>query len=222
MSMLTIGLATIEALGIAGFLFLKGKKNSGGGSGVIESYDAELATKQGLLARFEAVVPGLVDSSQMIERLREMILVRESLKAERGRVTITQAELETIEVRLRELDEIARELEASALETKEELKILQKKERELTQKNDTLKGQIAQSLTDLDQVIGQIELTAQMQEQIANIKAEMARTDVQIATLLSGIQEGNEQYFILKRRYDALDIEYAQLYEKFSEQQSAG
>jgi hypothetical protein len=33
------------------------------------------------------------------------------------------------------------------------------------------------------------------------------------------IQKGNDQYFILKKRYDALDIEYAQLYEKFAEQQ---
>jgi chromosome segregation ATPase len=222
MSMIVIGLAVVEALGVAGLLFVKGQRNSGGNEGVLESYEAELATKQSLVARFDTVVPNLVESSQIIARLREMILARESLKAERGRVTITQAELETIEVRLRELDEIARELEASALETKEELKILQKKERELTQKNETLKGQIAQSLTDLDQVIGQIEMTAQMQEQIASIKAELTRTDAQIATLFTAIQEGNEQYFILKRRYDALDIEYAQLYEKFSEQQSAG
>jgi hypothetical protein len=31
------------------------------------------------------------------------------------------------------------------------------------------------------------------------------------------IEAGNEQYFILKQVYDALDIEYAQLYEKFAD-----
>ena len=71
----------------------------------------------------------------------------------------------------------------------------------------------------LDEIISQIELTAQMQEQVARARAELVRTEEQIQTLLTQIQEGNEQYFVLKKRFDALDIEYAQLYEKFSEQQ---
>jgi chromosome segregation ATPase len=58
-----------------------------------------------------------------------------------------------------------------------------------------------------------------MQEQITRAKSELLKTEQQIQTLLEEIQAGNEQYFILKKRFDALDIEYAQLYEKFAEQQ---
>jgi len=38
-----------------------------------------------------------------------------------------------------------------------------------------------------------------------------------LSALLLQVEQGNEQYFQMKKRYDALDIEYAQLYEKFSE-----
>jgi acyl carrier protein phosphodiesterase len=37
--------------------------------------------------------------------------------------------------------------------------------------------------------------------------------------MLNQIQDTNEQYFNLKRRYDALDVEYAQLYQQLTEQQ---
>jgi hypothetical protein len=53
------------------------------------------------------------------------------------------------------------------------------------------------------------------------MKAEIEKAEEQIETLLTQITAGNEQYFILKKRYDALDIEYAQLYEKFAEQQGS-
>lgn len=222
MGALVIGLALVEAIGVAAFLFLQGKKKGGNSSGALETLQLELAEKTELANRIENALSQLVDTGQMTGKVRELIIARESLKAERGRVTITQAELETIEVRLRELDEIARELEASAVETKEELKILHKKERDLNQKNETLKAQIAKSLEEIDSVMGRLELTTQMQEQVAAMKSEMIRTETQIESLLGSIQQGNEQYFVLKKRYDALDIEYAQLYEKFSEQQAAG
>ncbi len=53
------------------------------------------------------------------------------------------------------------------------------------------------------------------------MKAELLQTLERIDMLLVQIEQGNEQYFIMKRRYDALDIEYAQLFEKFSEAESA-
>jgi hypothetical protein len=38
--------------------------------------------------------------------------------------------------------------------------------------------------------------------------------------LMNEIQVSNEQYFNLKRRYDALDVEYAQLYQQLTEQRA--
>jgi chromosome segregation ATPase len=147
--------------------------------------------------------------------------ISESLKAERGRNTITQAELETVEGRLRELEEIERELEASGIETKEELKILNKKERELSNKNDALKEEIAASMQKVGELMSQMQVSAEMQAQVDEMKVDLLQTQDKIAMLLQQIEQGNEQYFILKKRYDALDIEYAQLFEKFSEAEAA-
>jgi chromosome segregation ATPase len=70
----------------------------------------------------------------------------------------------------------------------------------------------------MDALMAEIEMTAQMQEQVAVMKSELLRAEEQIETLLNEIQISNEQYFNLKRRYDALDVEYAQLYQQLTEQ----
>lgn len=219
MGILVLILGVLEAAAIGGFLFVMTKKLSGGAVESAANLAEEVATKRELNERIKTLSAELLDIGLLRDKVAELIVSKESLKAERGRVTITQAELETIEVRLRELDEIARELEASMTETKEELKILQRKEKELSNKNEALREQIQSSLSKMDEIISQIELTAQMQEQITRARADLMKTEEQITTLLEQIQAGNEQYFILKKRFDALDIEYAQLYEKFAEQQ---
>ena len=209
----------LQAVGIAVAIFFHSKGFNKGTDESLVNLKDELEQRKGVVTKIEELKSNLIDFSLLKTKGRELLIAKESLKAERGRVTITQAELETIEIRLRELDEIARELEASGLETKEEIKILQKKEKDLNQKNDSLKQQISTSVSQMEEIVSKIEMSAQMQEQIDTIKAELLQTESQVQTLLTQIQNGNEQYFILKKRYDALDIEYAQLYEKFSEQQ---
>jgi chromosome segregation ATPase len=219
MEILILILGIIEA-GAVGFLIFNRAKgmNSGNIAAHGNAID-ELQQKKEIFERASTLRAELLDPSQIKDQAKAYLIARESLKAERGRVTITQAELETIEVRLRELDEIARELDASMTETKEEMKILKRKEGELASKNESLRGQISDSTTKMDAIISEIELSAQMQEQVVSLKAELAQAEVQIENLMGEIQKGNDQYFILKKRYDALDIEYAQLYEKFAEQQ---
>ena len=164
----------------------------------------------------------MVDVGSAQKIAAEIKTVREALKAERGRIMITQAELETVESRLRELEEIERELEASGIETQQELNILKKKHDELNEKNNHLKEQLNFSLQQLNQLLGEVEMTSQMAEEIDKMRIGVVNTQEKISLLLMQIENGNDQYFILKKRYDALDIEYAQLYEKFSEGESGG
>jgi chromosome segregation ATPase len=147
-------------------------------------------------------------------------IASDTLKADRGRVTITQAELETVETRLRELEEIERELEASGIETEEEVKILTKKEQELAAKNAALKEQIRASTDKMDALLGELQNNAEAQEQVLNLKTQLILSEQKTEEMVVQIELGNDQYFDLKRRYDALDIEYAQLYEKFSESEA--
>jgi len=183
----------------------------------LQSLQDELAQKAGLRDQLHQIYSQTVGILELAAALKELQALQESLKAEKGRITITQTELETVETRLCELEEIERELEASGVETKEELKILKKKETDLKNKNEALKNQIAMSVQQLEITVKELNISTEHQERIDKLKAELVRTEEKIETLVLQIEGMNEQYVNMKRRYDALDIEYAQLYEKFSD-----
>lgn len=211
----------LEAIGFGVLMNLSVAKRAAGLKGYLNSLREGQARKQELKEKFEALYENMIDVGSLRKKAEEYMHYQESLKAERGRITITQAEMETVDGRLRELEEIERELEASGLETKEELNILQKKHTDLSTKKTTLQSKIAESSEKLESVLSEIEMTAQMQEQVDAMKAQLLQTEQRIDTILIEIEGGNDQYFILKKRYDALDIEYAQLYEKFSAMEEA-
>jgi chromosome segregation ATPase len=68
----------------------------------------------------------------------------------------------------------------------------------------------------MQQLMGELQLSAELTAQIQRMQTELLSSQEKVDTLSLNIEQGNEQYFILKKRYDALDIEYAQLFEKFS------
>lgn len=206
---------------ILGALLFRRALTAGRAANIAHSHiKEELNLKQDLWSRIEQLRGEMADAEEYEQANKDLAIARESLKAERGRVIILQAELEGIEVRLRELDEINRELEASALETREELKILQKREGELKTKNEELRVQIADSTVKMEALMSEIEMSVQMQEQVKVMRADLLRCEEQVETLMNEIQKGNEQYFVSKRRYDALDVEYAQLYQQYIEQRN--
>ncbi len=206
----------LVAGGCVGYLFFYVSQQKGGGGGGVSKFREELDMRRGLKEQIESLYSQMSDLGGLRKQGRLLITIKESLKTERGRITITQAELETVEARLRELEEIERELAASNIDTQEEIKILEKKRADLANKNGHLKEQISTSLSQIDAVLGELEMSAQMQEQVQAMKMEILQTQEKIDVLLLQIETGNDQYFVLKKRYDALDIEYAQLYEKFS------
>ena len=215
MVILIIGI--VEALIFVGVMFALISSKKAQMTGVVDELKGELAVRQEMQQKFEETYSQMIPFPDLAEKVVETKSYEESLKAERGRITITQAELETVEARLRELDEIERELEASALETKEELNILQKKEKDLAGKNEKLKQEIENSNSKLTEMMSELEVSAEIDAQVQAAQAELLQTQEKVDILILQIEGGNEQYFILKRRYDALDIEYAQLYEKFAE-----
>jgi chromosome segregation ATPase len=214
---LIIVIAVIEAAALSGYFYKHFSKNASSAQEVLVQLDQYAEERKGLKVEAEGLLAEMVPMDTITNVGREFNELVESLKAERGRNTITQAELETVETRLRELEEIERELEASGIETKEELKILSKKQKDLSQKNDALKSQIQASLAQVDQIMKEMESNAELIGQVDIMKTQLIMTQEKIDTLLLQIEQGNDQYFVLKNRYDALDIEYAQLFEKFSE-----
>ena len=211
----------VETAVFAGAIFFVFKKRSGSGGAKSVELDNALAERRSLKDEIEKILSEMVGVEELHGRTHELIGLKETARMERGRVTITQAELETLETRLRELEEIERELEASGVETREELKILNKKEKELATKNEQLKAQLSDSAQQLEAMLKELEVSSQVQEEIDSIKLALLQTQQRIDTLLEQIAQGNEHYFTLKQRYDALDIEYAQLFERFSEAEAA-
>ena len=218
MGWIAIIIAVVEAIVVGAFLFRRAMQAGREVGSANQSIKDELAIKQELWGRIESISAEMADPVEYENISTDVSKAREALKAERGRVIIIQAELESVEVRLRELDEVNRELEASALETKEELKIFQKRESELKTTNDDLRVQIADSTTKMEALMSEIEMSVQMQEQVKIMRADLLKSEEQVETLMNEIQKGNEQYFVFKRRYDALDVEYAQLYQQHIEQ----
>jgi chromosome segregation ATPase len=221
MAAIVIIFAALIGAGVSGFFMYRFKAASSSQGGKIEAtLKEELELKSDILIKFRDYYASMADINSARAKIQEIKGLQEGLKAERGRITITQAELETVENRLRELEEIERELEASGLETKEEITILEKKQNELVAKNDSLKAKIQESMQQWDQLLKEIESNSRLAEGVQAAKTQLVITEDKVAVLMLQIEQGNEQYFILKRRYDALDIEYAQLYEKFSEAES--
>jgi chromosome segregation ATPase len=210
----------VESVVVALIVFTRAKQSNNHRVKAYELLQDEVQQKRDLWGRVESLKAEMADEQELSQSVQRFLSARDALKVERGNATLTRAELEALEVRLRDLEEIGRELEASSTETKEELKILQRKEGELRTRNDALRGQIADSLSKMETLIAEIEMTAQMQEQVAIMRSELLRAEEKIQNMLNEIQQNNEQYFNLKRRYDALDVEYAQLYQQLTEQSS--
>jgi chromosome segregation ATPase len=218
---LIVLISVVLAAIFVGLLYRVISKGTGHVRAVITKLNDDLAAREKLQEQVQGIVSQLQPIDQIRIRVRDLTNLRDAVKTEKGRLTITQAELETVESRLRELEEIERELAASGIDAQEEVKILKKKERDLAQKNQTLREQLEASLKQMDSIMGELELSAQMSEQITAMKTHVLQVQEKIDNLLIQIEQCNEQYFTLKKRYDALDIEYAQLYEKFSAAEEA-
>ncbi len=220
--MVILLVALLQSILLALFLFYRAYHVN---DPLIKSFDNlrdELDQKRALWSRIAAVRSDLADEDEFRVVAAEFLKVRDHLRVEHGKATITEAELHALEARLRELEEVSRELEASQTETREELKILRRKEDDLRTKNESLRDRISDSLAKMDNLIAEIELTAKMQEQVSQMKSELLRSEERIQTILNQIQDTNQQYFNLKRRYDALDVEYAQLYQQLTERAGRG
>lgn len=214
-------IAVLEVGGLIAYMFYSIQSGRSKVSKGLKDLNRFKDERNELDQKLRSLYGALVDLAEARNKVKEAKSFEDALKAERGRVTITQAELETVETRLRELEEIERELEASSIETNEELKVLKARQEELAKKNGSLKSQLDVTTQQMDIIISEIQLSAAQQEALNQIKTELVLTQQRIDVLMLQIEQGNEQYFILKHRFDALDIEYAQLYEKFSEAEAA-
>jgi len=209
-----IGLA--EAAGTVWFLWKNFYVVSRDKKATCSGYDEALKQRQELLVKMQDFENQVVPATELRKKGDEYQKLNDLIKAERGRLSLTQAELDTVENHSRELDVIGEELEASAQETQDEISILEKKRDELLKKTNSLNKELEESDNKISNVMAQLQLSVENKEKIENMRRDLLDTQRKCDELLEKIKVSQEQYIKLKRRYDALDIEYAQLYEKFS------
>jgi len=210
-------IAIIFICGTATLWIMIGKRASSDDDRVarnIEVLTAELKTKEAMLRELAELARGYVTKDYFDQLADQVRTAEEELRSEKGRITITEAEIEAVDVRLRELEELKRELEMSSIDAIRELELLRAQERDINQQNDGLRTQLQSSLEQLDHLLDVLNTNAEAVEKLQNAKKELVEAETKMQFYQEQITLLNQKYVGLKKAYDALDIEYAQLYEK--------
>ena len=204
----------LAAGSIGGVLFVKLNQRKALLETNISRLKAEGKAKQTVLEEISEIALGLISPGAIDKMKKKVEELDETLRAEKGRLTITQAELDAVETRLRELEEVERELEASSIEAAKEVEMLRSQERDIQARNEKLKEQLQLSMDQIDILLDQFHSSQATVDQLHAMKAQLEQTQEKIEFYSAQLAEINKSYMDLKNAYDALDIEYAQLYEK--------
>jgi hypothetical protein len=174
--------------------------------------------KKNILKELATTALGYVPTEICQQAETDVVKEEEALRTEKGRLAITQAESEAVDLRLRELEEIEKELENSSIEAGREMEMLRAQERDMEQQNNKIRDQLDSSMIQLDKLLHELSSSQAAVDRLNIAKTELINSQKQLQFYQEQISMLNQRYADLKRAYDALDIEYAQLYEK----QSAG
>ncbi len=214
---------TILLIFLAGSIFIVfglWRKSSKARYALIEGLsilEEEESKRNTVLAEVSELLKTLISSSELEENTQRVSAKEEELRAERGRVTIAQAEHDALETRLREMEEVERELEASYVEAEREVDMLRTQEKELQEKRAEVKKHLSDSTVALELILEQVDSIVASNDHIVLTKKQLGTLQEKIEWYSEQIGILNRQYMDLKRAYDSLDIEYAQLYEKQNE-----
>ncbi len=208
-------IVTIVELGLVGFgLWYIFNQKIGAAYTSLTSLKEQILQRRKIKTDIEERAEKMISIEVLAFAVTQYRKIESEFESERTKVAIAQAEVDLSEKRLRELAEMEREIQNSRIDLEQELEALKTKESQLRDKNDKLKNEITDSMQHAEELIWEIELSSQIVEQVKFVKSHLLSTEEKIERLLIQIEEANKQFGNMKIRYDALDIEYAQLYEK--------
>jgi len=177
----------------------------------------EFEDKRKVLEELAVISLGLIPISARDELRAQLGADEDALRGEKGKATILQAEMEAVDIRLRELEEIERELESSGVEAAREMELLRTQQRDLESRNTKLSEMLESSAIQIDRFLQESKGDPELQEALKKAKSDLNTGQSKLRHFETEIPKINEKYMGLKKAYDALDIEYAQLYEKQSQ-----
>lgn len=180
----------------------------------LENTKGEFETKKKILEDLALAGQGLISEAEILEQKNSLVEFENQINSEKGKCAVAEAELDALDVRLRELEELRRELEVSNMDAIKEVEMLRTQERDISNQNEAINEQLKSSVEQIDILLDVLHANVDAVAQLNKTRNEMIQTEKSIAYYEEEIAKINQQYVGLKRAYDALDIEYAQLYEK--------
>lgn len=174
----------------------------------------EIETKKELLKRMGVASLGLIQAQGVVALRQQQSLIRDQIASEEQSAVILNTENATLDGRLRELEEAERELEISSFEAAKELAELRSEEDRIAHRNMKMRQELTDSLGKIDTLLSQLQHSREAVDRLSKAKSELVNMEEKIDWYEQEIIEINGRYGALKNAYDALDIEYAQLYEK--------
>jgi chromosome segregation ATPase len=180
----------------------------------------ELEKKQSYLKELLEISLSLVRPEDLEELDKMLSDIQANIEAMKGKATITQTEVDAIEIRLRELGELKRELDVSNMDAIREIEMLKSQERDLQTQNEILLENLVSADNQIDILFNMFPDNEEIKNTFTQTKNSIQEIQSKLGFYQNEIATINLEYVALKKAYDALDIEYAQLYEKRQQSKS--
>jgi len=179
-----------------------------------KNLEGEYSKKKSILENLAVALPGLISAEDIEAKRGELSEFETLITTTNSKCAIAEAEIDALDIRLRELEELGRELEVSKLDALKEIEMLKAQERDMSNQNEAINTQLTNSMEQIDFLLDVLNANVEATEQLNKIRSEMLEVEKKTNYYEEEINKINQNYVGLKRAYDALDIEYAQLYEK--------
>lgn len=174
----------------------------------------EIHKKEEFLRELSRLAKGLALPADVSELDAQLNDLNEAVQTERGRITITETEREALDMRLRELESIQRQIDEGNRDVLSELDILRNEEREINAKTQALALRLKESSLKMNSLTDELSNYPSAVQRIAALKKELAEVEKRCLYFQEQIARVNAGYILLKKAYDVLDGEYALHYEK--------
>lgn len=174
----------------------------------------EATQKKEILSQLADLAAGMVSASAVHEAEQRRDEVFERISEVKSAIAAVEAQQLSVESRLREIEELEREMESNSIEAQRELELLRDQEKAMREETERLRQRVNSSVEMLEQLLVELSSSQSAVDKLTNAKTELLNTESKIDYYSEGISQLNSQYMELKKGYDALDIEYAQLYER--------
>ncbi|MBP9837106.1 MAG: hypothetical protein KBC84_00180 [Proteobacteria bacterium] len=154
-------------------------------------------------------------SKKEIDQLQLQISeLEQEVASKKGQIALTEAELESLNTRIKELEEAKMEAEWNHGTAQQEITQLEEDQKSIQTEIESLKKQLQEAIDKLDTLFELLVGVSGSEEALNKAKAELQNAENQLSEYTIEFAKLSKKYIVLKQDYDALDVEYAELYEQ--------